>query len=65
MNYLQDETLAFLRHEERLVEAANQRLANQIPQAHSRRLVTWVQRFSEQRRKWFVPRRSVIVKQAF
>ena len=65
MNYLQQETLAFLQHEERLAEAAKRRLANQVPQEPSLPLVAWLQRLGEQKRKWFAPRRTVVAKQAF
>ncbi len=65
MNYLQHETLAFLQYEERLAEAEQRRLAQEFPQEPWLPLAAWFQRLGEQRRKWFAPRRPVIVKQAF
>lgn len=64
MNYLQQETLALLKHEERLAEAAHYQLTKHVPQEHSLPLAAWFQRFGEQGRKWFAPRRpSVPVEQ--
>lgn len=63
MNYLQQETLALMQHEERLAEAAKRRLTH-TPRTHALPLMAWFQWFGEQRRKWFAPQPPVIVDQA-
>ncbi len=64
MNYLQSETLALLQYEERLAEAAAERLANSLPQEQKLSLVAWLQRLGGQNRKQIAHQRPVTVEQA-
>lgn len=64
MYYLQSETLALLRYEERLAEAAAERLANSLPKEQRLSLVAWLQRLGGQSRQRLTPQRPVSVEQA-
>jgi hypothetical protein len=63
INYYQLETLAHLQHEERLANAAKQRLI-QLPQRKTLPLATWVRRLSEQKDKWVAPRQPATIEPA-
>lgn len=64
MYYLQSETLALLQYEERLAEAAAERLANSLPKEQRLSLVAWFQQLGGQNRQRLAAQRSVSVEQA-
>jgi hypothetical protein len=64
MYYLQSETLALLQYEERLAEAAAERLANSLPKEQRLSLIAWFQQLGGQSRPRLATRRPVNVEQA-
>lgn len=64
MYYLQSETLALLQYEERLAEAAAERLANSLPKEQRLSLVAWFQQLGGQNRQRLAAQRPVSVEQA-
>lgn len=61
ISYLQQVELVRLQHEERLAQAARERLLAQARRDSGRRLPSLFQWLAEQGRQWLAPQRSVTV----